>query len=427
MRVLLLLTAVLAALPLRAQTPDALTARLDTYLMAWAEQGYLSGNVLVARGDSVLYERAFGLANREHGVPFTGTTRSNIASITKPMTIVVATRLVDEGKLRPDQTLAEFIPDFPRGDAITVSHLLNHRAGIRHRVTTPEEETVPRTAADMVELAKRHPLLFEPGSESVYSSGGYSVLARVLEIAGGMPYELLLERYLFTPAGMRHSAHVDARAVLPERAASYQWGPEGLVNSPLADLSFLVGAGSVYSTAGDLFRMMRALVAGHLGGTARQALLRESGLSWNGATSGFRAFADWNSATDVAVILTANVTSGANDLLRRDLPRIVAGEAVPVPAAPLVTAADVSDDALRRFEGSYEFRPRAPMDVRAAHGGLLVNEWYLVPTSDTSFFSPQDFGTVTAVFGPDGAVQRFDWTSAAGTMPMTRVGPRASR
>jgi len=421
------LAAVCVPLPLRAQAAEPLTSRLDAFLHAWADLGYLSGNVLVGRGDSVLYQRAFGLANREHGVPFTGTTRSNIASITKPMTIVVAARLVDEGKLRPEQTLADFIPDFPRGDVITVSQLLNHRAGIPHRVTRPEEETVPRTAADMVELAKRVPLLFEPGTESVYSSGGYSVLARVLEIAGGQPYERLLDRYLFAPTGMAHSAHVDARTVLPERAAPYQWGPEGLVNSPFEDLSYLVGAGSVYSTAGDLFRMMLGLVNGSLGATARQELVRESGLSWNGATSGFRAFADWSAATDVTVILTANVVSGANDLIRRDVPRIVAGEVVPAPSVPSVAVAAVSEDALRRYEGSYEFRPRSPMDVRVAFGGLLVDQWYLVPTSDTSFFSPQDFGTVTAVFGPDGAVQRFDWVSAGGAIAMTRVGPRVPR
>lgn len=421
---LILVSVTLTAVrPAAAQSPS-LTARIDAYLAPFAEQDYLSGNVLVARGDSVLYERSFGLANREFGVPFTSATLSNVASITKPMTVVIAARLIDEGKLRLGQTLAEFLPGFPRGDAITVEHLLRHRAGIPHRLTTPEEETVPRTAADMVELARDTDLLFEPGERSVYSSGGYSVLARVLEIAGGMPYEDLLEHYLTGPAGMSHTAHVSARDIVARRAACYAWGLHGLENAPLQDLSFLVGAGSVYSTARDLFVMMRALTAGRLGETARAALMRETGLAWNGSTSGFRAFADWSAETDVAVVLTANVQSGANDLIRRNLPRIVAGEDVAAPAPPTMTAARVSERILRGYEGTYQLREGSPMDVRVARGGLYVDQWFLIPTSDTTFFSPQDFGTVTVIRDAQGTVTHFDWAYVGGSLPMTRIGPR---
>lgn len=165
---------VILALPLAwgtlaAQSPS-LTARIDAYLQRFADAGYLSGAVLVGRGDTVLYQHAWGLANRELHVPFSLDTRSNVASVTKPMTIVVAARLAEEGKLRRDQTLADWIPDFPRGDEITIDQLLNHRSGIPHLITTAAEETVPHTAADLVEFAKRADLMFEPGSTSVYSS-----------------------------------------------------------------------------------------------------------------------------------------------------------------------------------------------------------------------------------------------------------------
>ncbi|HMB69513.1 MAG TPA: serine hydrolase domain-containing protein, partial [bacterium] len=139
----------------------------------------LSGSLLVAVGDSALVERCWGFANREHGTRVTPDTPILVASVTKPMTIVLVSRLAEQRLLLPDQTLAEWIPDVPGGADITVSHLLNHRAAIPHRVTMPEEEVVPRTAADLVERVKRAERLpHAPGEVSVYSPAGFSVLAR---------------------------------------------------------------------------------------------------------------------------------------------------------------------------------------------------------------------------------------------------------
>ncbi|TFH66898.1 MAG: class A beta-lactamase-related serine hydrolase [Gemmatimonadales bacterium] len=272
-----------------APSQDDLTRRLDAYLTPYADAGWLSGTVLVATGDSVVYLRSFGMANRELNVPFSPDTPSNVASITKPMTIVLAARLAEEGKVSPSDTLSRWIPDFPRGEAITIAHLLNHRAGIPHRLTEPSEETVPHTASDMVAFARRHDLMFEPGSESSYSSGGFSILARVLELAGGQTYGELLREYVFDPAEMTSSAHADSRMLLAGRASPYLFSRAGLVNAPFQDLSFLVGAGSVFATATDLLRMQRALIAGRLGDAARTALLRQGGLAWNGSTGGYRA------------------------------------------------------------------------------------------------------------------------------------------
>jgi len=400
---------------------DDLTRRVDDYLTPYAETGWLSGTVLVARGDSVIYLRSFGMANHELSVPFTPGTPSNVASITKPMTIVLTARLAEEGKLRVSDTLSRWIPDFPRGDDITIAHLLNHRAGIPHRVTESSDEAVPHTASEMVAFARNHDLLFEPGTASSYSSAGYSVLARVLELAGGKPYGELLQTYLFEPAGMSASAHADSRMLLAGRASPYLFGRDGLINAPFQDLSFLVGAGSVFATASDLFRMQRALIAGRLGEGARTALLRQGGLAWNGSTGGYRAWADWHRDTNVTVILTANMQSGANDLIRTDLPRVIAGEESPTPRIPTFVAVDVPVTVLRRYEGVYELRPGAPMPVHVGDGGLYVDQWFLIPTSDTTFFSPQDFGTVTARFGEDGQITHFDWALSAGTYPMRRT------
>ena len=175
----------------------------------------------------------------------------------------MAIRLIEEGKLSENSLLSKWLPTFPRGDEITVEQLLRHGAGIPHRVTTEAEETHPHTAANMVSLAARKPLLFDPGTDTVYSSAGYSVLARVLELAGGRSYSELLEDLVLAPAGAVHTiGRADSRHPLAGRAQGLFLGPDGPLNAPLKDLSFLVGAGSVYSTPRDLLAIQRAVLDG---------------------------------------------------------------------------------------------------------------------------------------------------------------------
>src|SRR5688572_27892020 len=176
-----------AAGPLSAQTasrPDdaTLVRRIEAYLAPLAERE-LSGTLLVARGDRVLLERSFGFASHELAVPFTATTPTNVASITKPLTIIIAARLIDAGRLALGDTVARWLPEYAYGRRMTVEQLMNHRAGVPHRLLPEDQQQDPRTADEMVRAANALPLLFEPGARESYSSGGYTLLAAVLERA----------------------------------------------------------------------------------------------------------------------------------------------------------------------------------------------------------------------------------------------------
>ena len=364
--------------------------RVDRYLQPYIDIGHLSGTLLIARNGNVLYERSFGLANREHRISNTPRTRFGIGSVNKPMTIVILARLLEEEKLALTDKLEKFLPEFPSAGEISVDDLLNHSSGIPHRVTDPLDETRPQTPQSMVELAARRELVFEPGADSVYSSAGFSVLARVLELAGGKPYAELLTNHVLGPTGMEDTSDAGTRAILERRASSYFFDTGGLLNAPPSDISYLVGAGSVFSTPRDLLAMQRALLAGKLGKRAQEALVRESGnLSWNGLANGYRAFADYDSATGVSVVVASNLTSGALDKIRAALPKIAVGEEVPTPAPIRATAADVDPGILESYQGAYELRPgqeprtkrrrRASTDERLAVDTHLGDDALLTP------------------------------------------------
>jgi CubicO group peptidase (beta-lactamase class C family) len=389
-----------------------LVKRIDAFVQPFVEDGHLSGTVLVARGDEVVYERSFGMADYELRVPNTAQTRFGVASIAKPVTIMLVGQLVEARKLALADPLEKWIPGFPSGDKITVDHLLNHRAGIPHRVTEEGEEARPRTAAEMVELARRRPLLFAPGERSSYSSGGYSVLTRVLELASGESYSQLLAERIVKPAGLTATAHPSGRALMPDRAPSYLAGPEGPRRADLKHLSFLVGAGSLYSTPRDLFRLLGAARAGKLGEAARESVVARPKVAWNGSTNGYRAFVDSDPATGITVIVASNLMTGALDRLQADLPRLAAGEALPAPERLAVRPVAMDPALLARYAGTYEFSPGTTFEVTVDGAGLDASGRILVPTSPTTFFSYADYGTVTLVLRPDGSVERLDWSLA---------------
>src|SRR5256885_16824338 len=113
-------------------------------------------------------------------------------------------------------------------------------------------ESQHRTAPEMVEIANKTPLLFQPGDSERYSSGGYSILAAVLERAGRRSYDELLQHYVAIPVSAKTIRHVDSRMILPGRASRAIPVRDGMINPPLRDLSFLVGAGSGYPTPHDI-------------------------------------------------------------------------------------------------------------------------------------------------------------------------------
>jgi CubicO group peptidase (beta-lactamase class C family) len=377
-----------AVTPGKAQAekpPLSLEQKIESYLQPYLEAEHFSGTLLIARAGEVVYERSFGLANREHGVPNTPRTKFCAGSINKPMTTVILARLLELERLALTDKLSKFFPEFPRGDEITIRDLLRHTAGIPPRVTEPLDEMRPQTPASMVELAAGKDLLFEPGADSVYSSPGFSVLARVLELAGGKPYAELLAEHVLVPAGMVDTSDAGSRAIVEGRAQSYYFDTDGLLNAAPADISHLVGAGSVYSTPRDLLAMQRALLAGKLGQRARDLLVHESGgLSWNGMANGYRAFADYEVASRISVVA-------------------------------------VDPELFRSYEGAYELRPGRNLELRVLDGRVEMEGWLLIPISERRLFSPQDYAEVEVVLDENGGATRLDWTTNGETYPLPKV------
>jgi CubicO group peptidase (beta-lactamase class C family) len=391
--------------------PMSVDARIDAYIGPFVKAGQFSGVVLAVMEGKIIYEKAYGFAQVEFGVPNTMETRIGIASITKPMTSVILHRLLEQKKLSLTDKVDRFLPDFPSGGKITVEMLARHRSGIPHRVMGAEWEAVPHTSADMAEKIKAATLVFEPGTQELYSSAGYTLLARVLEITSGKTYAQLLQEFVFAPSGMTDSFDFDGTAIMMRRSQDYLLDAGGVFNAPLKDYSFLVGAGSVYSTARDVYRFGEALTAGRLGTAVRDNFVRNNILSSNGSTNGHRATLHINLEKKYGYVLLSNLGSGAFDLIAKNVEGILEGREPDAPDVPAPTIIKVSNKVLAQYVGKY---PRegggGELNVVLSGNSIVAADTKLYPVRPDCFFEYKFFGEVCFLRDQSGAVQSVTWT-----------------
>lgn len=224
--------------PTRLTTTQAL---FDGYIRDDKMPGIVA---LVGRGDAPAMVARAGHISDDPGAPAADPdTLWRVYSMTKPITAMAAMMLVEEGKLRLDQPVSDFIPAFkhmrvqtspasldsrPATKPITIRNLLTHTAGLGYTIVTTgpllkayQDAGITPFTADAkseVQLRQRRPatleafanavatlpLIAEPGTKWSYSIG-LDVMGRVIEVAGGMPFDAFLQRRIFTPLGMRSS------------------------------------------------------------------------------------------------------------------------------------------------------------------------------------------------------------------------------
>ncbi|HXG07488.1 MAG TPA: serine hydrolase domain-containing protein, partial [Nitrososphaera sp.] len=261
---------VLLTLAVKAQAQPPLSRQLDSLMNAFVANTFFSGVVVVADRDSTLYQRAFGLADRERNVPVAMTTRFNIASIGKTFTAVLIMQLVEEGRLDLHTPIQAYLSDsIPNADRITIHHLLTHTSGLSNYMTHPDYQNVRsrlRSLSDVMKLVSDMPLAFSsPGERFEYSNSGYIVLGRIIEQVTGKDYVTYVREKLWQPLGMNGTS-IAYPAIIrpPSEAIPYYVFSEQSYVSAIADENPAFSDGGVFSNALDMLTFARALLSNRL-------------------------------------------------------------------------------------------------------------------------------------------------------------------
>ena len=185
---------------------NKLSLSLNEYLSACQSNGF-SGAVLVAKGESIILNKGYGLANKERSIANTPKTVFDICSVTKQFTGTAILKLAEEDKLKLTDSISTYFKDMPLDKQnITIHHLLTHSGGFGHGIGKGDFDHIQEEK--YFQKLFDSDLLFTPGEKYEYSNSGYSILGRIIEIVSGKSYETYLREELFKPAGMTQTGYL---------------------------------------------------------------------------------------------------------------------------------------------------------------------------------------------------------------------------
>jgi CubicO group peptidase (beta-lactamase class C family) len=274
-------------------------AKIQEVLSTAHKHRLFNGSALVAENGKIIYKSAFGMANMEWAIPNTPDTRFRLASITKQFTAELTLQLVEQGKLKIDGKITDYLPDYRKdvGDKVTIHHLLTHTSGIPSYTSQPGFfENVSRNPYKVADFVKKYTsgeLEFEPGSKYSYNNSGYFLLGAIIEKVTGKTYEQALKEHILDPAGMKNSGYDRHDTLSSKRAAAYAKTENGYNNAAYLDMSIPYAAGSLYSTVEDLYLWDQALYADKLLSAASKELMYKPFLDnyaygWNVTNASFK-------------------------------------------------------------------------------------------------------------------------------------------
>jgi CubicO group peptidase (beta-lactamase class C family) len=261
----------------------------------------VSGAVtLVARNGQVVWFEAQGLTDIEAKKPMQKNATFRVFSMSKPICGVAILMLLEEGKVRLNDPVSKFIPEFrgskvavaqdrpanapvsdppkyytiPATREITIQDLLTHVSGLASGGPASAYElrglmdVLGRgTLADMMPKFAASPLDFQPGSRWTYSPlAGFDTLGRVVEVASGMSFDQFLKQRIFTPLGMKTTAFHPGDDGWSSVVTAYHRA-EGTLRKAenpnrLQSKTYFSGAGGLVSTAEEYAQFALMLSAG---------------------------------------------------------------------------------------------------------------------------------------------------------------------
>lgn len=314
------------------------TRQIDQLFSHWSN-ATPGGAVLVARGNDIVYHKAFGLADLEHLVPNTTGTIFESGSVAKQFTAAAVLLLAKEGKLSLQDDVRKYVPELPGYQKpITILHLFNHTSGLKDWGSVGSLTGWPRTTRVYTnELAlqiicRQKTTNFVPGSEYSYSNSNYTMLVTIVERVSKMKLAEFTQKYFFEPLGMSDTQWRDNfREIVPHRAIAYSKEANGYQqNMPFENVH---GHGGLLTTTADLLKWNQLLETHDILGDQASAwrvtkgklnngkeisyavgitVNRQNGfteISHSGATAGYRAWLAYYPAKKLTVALLSNDAS----------------------------------------------------------------------------------------------------------------------
>ena len=251
----------------RSSENDELVKAVDSIAEKALSRPITGLSIGIMKEGRIVLSRGYGFSELEKKLAATEQTRYQIGSITKQFTAAAIMRLAEQKKLRLDDSITKYLPEFPtQGHNVTIRHLLNHTSGIKSysdyfHVLDPPVTTTSVSPEQILASIKDKPFDFKPGEQFAYNNSGYFLLGLIIERDSGESYAKYLAEQFFTPLKMTSTSFC---GVAPNTAIPRGYSSKGfeLIKAPVATMSVSFAAGALCSTVGDLLVWQQALANG---------------------------------------------------------------------------------------------------------------------------------------------------------------------
>ncbi len=376
-----------------------------------------SGVILIADSKNILYTQAFGYADLAFNIPVTTKSKFRIASITKTFTASAILRLQEKGKLSVSDHLNKYYPSFPKADSITIEQLLTHSSGVPE-IDMSVTDNKYYSIDDVIDLFRNKPFLFEPGTNQSYSSTGYVLLAKVVEIVSGHSYQDFLKNDFLNPFSMNQTGILNQKSIVPGLVSPYVPGNAyaSLQRPPWQNMDLYTGSGCLYSSAEDIYKWTKAIIkndkteiskASFPYGWSRGSIGNSSYIGQTGGIPGVVSDITYFRNKDIYIICISNIGSAAFFEIRNELRNIVLGKPVDEPTT--YSKYEIRYPDRNSFSGNYKLDNGNIMQIKNEDGNFYY-KWLnipsysapLTPIGENSFFSRWDYAFIK--FNSDGAL-----------------------
>jgi len=369
------------------------TDKLDALINAYAKMYKFNGSALVAKNGVILLNKGYGYRNAADKIANTEQTVFQLGSVTKQFTSAIILKLQQEKKLSVSDKLSRYFPDYPKGDSITIEHLLTHTSGIFNYTNDGNfmvnEVTKSASREKIMALFKDKPLDFSPGTSWNYSNSGYSLLGYIIEKVTKVPYEKVVRKYIFTPLRMTHSGFDFTHLKSNEKATGYfKLNDKEAVTSPIVDSTVAYSAGAIYSTTGDLYLWHKALQQNKILSKEQQEkaytpVKNRYGYGWSidsvegkrrvshgGGIHGFVTNISRVPEDDICIVLLSNSSDPAISEITKSIYAILYGKEYELPKERI--AIKLPEEKLKEYEGEYEIREGLHVIISLKDGELVA-------------------------------------------------------
>jgi CubicO group peptidase (beta-lactamase class C family) len=380
---------------------------IDGLFAQWNKPDTPGAAVAVIRDGEVVFARGYGVANLEYGIPISNDTVFHVASVSKQFTAMALVLLELDGKLSLEDDIRKYLPELPDYlGRITIRNLLQHTSGIRDQWQTLtlagwRMDDVITQKQILRMLFRQKELNFPPGTDHLYSNGGYTLAAEIARRASGKAsLQDFCDERIFKPLGMVNTHfHEDHRRVVRNRAYCYSKTPAGFDASPLNYAN--VGATSLFTTAVDLTRWLDNFRHAKVGGRPGVARLQERAVvssgqqipyalgvsigtlrglktvSHSGGDAAYVSHVVWLPGERLGVAVLANTGSVNPGLLANRVAALFAGSKMspeaPPPQPDTRPSVSVPVATLQRYAGYYQLSTGLAVDVEQRGSSLWAS------------------------------------------------------